>query len=70
MDFHELFSITLLFAVVMLSASTFLPNLRRYVVVASVGRFAVPRDELEKVLKSRMTEDDQCGNCEYYIRTE
>lgn len=53
-------------ATMMPSSSTMLPNLRRYGVAVTVGRFVVPRDKLEAIIRNRTNEDHQCGNCEYF----
>lgn len=65
MDYSSLILVFLLYAVLTLSSSTFLPKLRRYKITTAVGRFAVPRDKLQRVIEDRMGEDNQCGNCEY-----
>lgn len=68
MGFQRLLLFGFMYAMVMPSSSLKLLNLRRYRAEGTVGRFVVPREKLEVVIRDRINQDNQCGNCEYFYQ--
>ncbi|XP_071840702.1 uncharacterized protein [Apostichopus japonicus] len=54
--------LTLLSVAIMPISSTVLPNLRRYRMSSTSGRFLVPRDALQTAINDRIDSDVECGN--------
>ncbi|PIK40817.1 hypothetical protein BSL78_22328 [Apostichopus japonicus] len=54
-------ALILLYVEVVPTSSTLLPNLRRFRIKGTTGRFLGPRDSLQAVINKRTEDDQQCG---------
>ncbi|PIK40818.1 hypothetical protein BSL78_22329 [Apostichopus japonicus] len=57
----RMLALTLLYVEVVPTSSTLLPNLRRFRIKGTSGRFLGPRDSLQAVINKRTEDDQQCG---------